>query len=272
MEEEGKSLVKQMEAEADRIIENYINKNNSTGGTGEKPLCTVEDKSEWNDEEFNVPPTLDILEQEKVKYHYELMDEKDVETLKANEELIHEIAWLKYHPGYKTLGFENINGRKIEKVVTIQATFDGFITGENKVERGFLATWVRKWLSAIYYKIVTKMKGHWIHLPAGDARPKGDHPSQDLLSRVPVHYPQHELNLCLIKSFCSVLHYLEFDEEVRRLNNTMMDYMNLPLNEAIQQLKEYMRYNMSFLAPGEQFNFDRIYRKQRKKKKQQGMC
>ena len=177
-------------------------------------------------------------------------------------------------PGYNTLSEVRVDGRNEERYLFTQATFDGYIIGEDKVENGILTSWVQTWLSAVYYKVLVKNKGFWVHLPAGDARPNNDKAGKHLLSNVPVVYPQNNLNLCLVKCFCSVFHYLGHHDVANELNNDMFEYMNAPLNMAINQLKKYMREKLPCLAPGRQFNFECIHKtaRMRKSKKDVDIC
>ena len=244
LEEESEYLLKQINKEADKIYNEYKDDQNVWGGDGLLPLSEEGKSPAQQQQDFYAchKRKLSYIEENKLleERFPEMTDDKK-KKLKENEKLLHEIAWLRYVCGHKVMVEKQIEGRNEVREEYTKPTFDGFVVGKNKVEHGILASWVQTWLSAIYYKVLMKKNNFWLHLPAGSVRLDEDKASEDLLSPIPMVYPQKNLNLCLLKSFCSVLHYLGFHGNAKDLDSQMDKYMNRPLNMAILQLKQYMK-------------------------------
>ena len=147
-----------------------------------------------------------------------------------------------YHPGMKTDRFYDIFPEQFEV-----KTADRVDNVNTRID----PKWVGIWMMVVFYELLKKLPNQWVHLPAGSAC--NDIAPNELLSDVPIHYPQRQNNLCLPKSLASTLFYLELEDEAKGIDSVSGQYDQLPLRVADDLIKKHMKEHAPVVGIGQFF-------------------
>ena len=165
---------------------------------------------------------------------------------------ITEVAYIRFRPGVPGEYKETFDVKKARK-----ADHTGMISPR----------WIRSWLSVVHYRLAVSLPNYWIHVPAGSARNPGDLADAALTSAIPIRYPQDEQDLCLVNCLASALHYIGFDHASGRLNNMSKQFLNLPLDQGINLIKNLMEELVPPLGIAKMFNPPRQFVSRSKKQR-----
>ena len=166
-----------------------------------------------------------VAEKRAFKKALDNMPELTRKVIKSQEDNITEVAYIRFRPAVPGVYRDSFDVKKARKADHI-----------GKIN----LRWIRSWLSVVHYRLALSLPDYWIHVPAGCSQPTGDIADSKLTSSVAVRYPQGDHDLCLVKGLASALHYMGFEHESGRLNNMSKQFLNLPLDMAIQLVKKQM--------------------------------
>ena len=216
--EEAELLNDSINRHVDRLYQKYVHQNRS-GNTVLDKRFERGMKAEYKDK--NQMTAQDRRELQRILQRKEDANRR---MLEDNEESITQVSSIKFVPGIHR---QTVDSFEIKR------------RGHRDVRQGISPKWVASWMGVIHYRMSKRLRGKFVHVPAGSSRLE-EAPDSILVKGTHIRYPQGTQNLCLLKSLISALYYMGLRQESGQLYNLRWTYFTAPMDMGLKMIKADM--------------------------------